>query len=85
MEYVRAKGKACYDGYKSQFINYLSSEESHENNEDSSEDDFDKERNLANILKPDDKHNKIVVSVVDTGMGIKEKDKKRLFKLFGTI
>ena len=37
------------------------------------------------IIRPDDKHDKIVISVIDSGIGIKPVDKAKLFKLFGTL
>ena len=29
--------------------------------------------------------NELIVSVIDSGIGIKEKNKKKLFKLFGSV
>ena len=37
------------------------------------------------MMEPLQNRNKIVISVMDTGIGIKKKDKLKLFKLFGTL
>ena len=39
---------------------------------------------MNSLIKPDD-HDKLVISVIDTGIGIKKKDRRKLFKLFGTL
>ena len=82
VEYVRAKGKPQWGGKKSQFFNVLphSSEE-----EECSDNDIPKSREINDILKPTEGYDKIVISVVDTGVGIKREDQAKLFKLFGTI
>ena len=46
---------------------------------------MDKDRDPQNIFKPDDLFDKLVISVMDTGIGIKKKDQAKLFKLFGTL
>ena len=40
---------------------------------------------VQDIFEPVLDRDKIVICVSDTGIGIKEKDKKKLFKLFGTL
>lgn len=40
---------------------------------------------MERIFKPDHTYDKVVISVLDTGIGIKAEDKRRLFKLFGTV
>jgi len=47
--------------------------------------EFQRERSINNIYTPIDGSDKIVISVTDTGIGIKKKDKLKLFKLFGTL
>jgi signal transduction histidine kinase len=37
------------------------------------------------MFKPETKRDKLVISVIDSGIGIKPKDKLRLFKLFGCL
>ena len=46
---------------------------------------FEKEHKIEKIFEPHVGKDKIVISVIDTGIGIKKKDKIRLFKLFGTL
>jgi len=36
-------------------------------------------------MDPVKNRNKIVITVMDTGIGIKKKEKLKLFKLFGTL
>ena len=50
-----------------------------------SDSSFDKERNPSSIAEPDEEFDKLVISVIDSGIGIKKKDKLKLFKLFGTL
>lgn len=57
------------------------SEESH----NSEESKFEREHNVDGIFLPEAKRNKIVISVIDSGIGIKKKDKIKLFKLFGCL
>ena len=42
-------------------------------------------RNLRSVYLPDPDFDKVVISVTDTGIGIKMKDQDKLFKLFGTL
>ena len=60
---------------------YHSETDSSDNSEDR---EFDKAHTISKIYKPDPE-DKIVISVLDTGIGIKKKDKRKLFKLFGTL
>jgi len=39
---------------------------------------------IRSMLRPES-HEKIVLAVMDTGVGIKTEDQAKLFKLFGTI
>ena len=43
------------------------------------------EHKLKNIFQPDLRGDKIVLSVIDTGVGIQKEDRLKLFKLFGKI
>ena len=40
---------------------------------------------IKNILDPNEEHDKLVIQVKDTGIGIKNKDRIKLFKLFGKL
>jgi hypothetical protein len=40
---------------------------------------------MQKIFEPIKGRDKIVISVVDSGIGIKKKDRIRLFKLFGCL
>ena len=42
-------------------------------------------RSTRSKHRPDDTKDKIIIEVVDSGIGIKKKDKKKLFKLFGCL
>lgn len=46
---------------------------------------FKKEHDIEAMFKPETKRDKLVISVIDSGIGIKPKDKLRLFKLFGCL
>lgn len=37
------------------------------------------------IYAQDKEKDKLVITVIDTGVGIKKKDRRKLFKLFGTL
>ena len=58
-----------------------SSDQSH----DSEAKKFEKEHNVEAIFHPEIERDKIVISVIDSGIGIKRKDKIKLFKLFGCL
>ena len=60
---------------------YNSDTDSDDNSEDR---EFDRLHKINKIYKPDPE-DKIVISVLDTGIGIKKKDQRKLFKLFGTL
>jgi len=51
----------------------------------SRESEFNKEHGVDRIFTPHPENNKIVISVLDTGIGIKKKDRVKLFRLFGTL
>ena len=71
----------------SKFVNEFEKVQTNESDASSASSDgeFEKDHNLATIREQDSKYDKIVISVVDTGIGIKKKDKKKLFKLFGCL
>lgn len=47
---------------------------------------FEEQYSLAQVFKPeDDGRDKIVVSVIDSGIGMSKSDKAKLFKLFGAL
>lgn len=58
---------------------------SSENEDDSENCRFEKEHEIKRIMDAVKNRNKIVITVMDTGVGIKKKEKLKLFKLFGTL
>lgn len=46
---------------------------------------FENSHNLKNIFKPIKDREKLVISVHDTGIGIKKEDRIKLFQLFGCL
>ena len=47
---------------------------------------FEEQYSLAQVFKPEeDGRDKIVISVIDSGIGISKNDKAKLFKLFGAL
>ena len=62
-----------------------SSENTVEGSKDSENQRFEKEHEIKRIMEPVKNRNKIVITVMDTGVGIKKKEKLKLFKLFGTL
>ena len=56
-----------------------------EDSHDSEASRFRREHGIKNMFVPHAKRDKLVISVIDSGIGIKAKDKLRLFKLFGTL
>ncbi len=40
---------------------------------------------MEDIFKHEKDKDKLVISVIDTGIGIKNRDRIKLFKLFGTL
>jgi signal transduction histidine kinase len=47
---------------------------------------FEEQYSLAQVFKPeDDGRDKIVISVIDSGIGMSKSDKAKLFKLFGAL
>ena len=46
---------------------------------------FEKDHRIHTIFEPIEKRDKLVISVTDTGIGIKKHDIVKLFKLFGTL
>ena len=64
----------------------MASSESNGNDDSSSSDlTFELERQPEEICKPIEDFDKLVISIIDTGIGIKKKDRAKLFKLFGTL
>jgi signal transduction histidine kinase len=64
----------------------FSSEKSSESSSDDSESsNFRKEHLIDSLYDPDPSRAKIVIQVIDSGIGIKKKDKVKLFKLFGCL
>ena len=46
---------------------------------------FKKERDVIKVTRPVKGHNVLAISVIDTGCGINNNGKVKLFKLFGTL
>lgn len=47
---------------------------------------FEEQYSLSQVFKPEqDGRDKIVISVIDSGIGISKNDKAKLFKLFGSL
>ena len=84
MEYIRGK----YPGEK--LVKRKQSKDSFESvhssdSHISEESKFEREHRFGDIYTPLAKRDKIAIKVVDTGIGIKRKDRLKLFKLFGTL
>jgi len=47
--------------------------------------EFEEEHGFHTVFQPDPEKDKLVVTVVDKGIGIKKKDRVKLFKLFGCL
>ena len=47
--------------------------------------EFEEEHGFHTVFEPDAEKDKLVVSVIDKGIGIKKKDRVKLFKLFGCL
>jgi hypothetical protein len=66
----------------------FSSQDNKSDSDDSHDSDakkFENEHDIASMFSPLAKRDKLVISVIDSGIGIKSKDKIRLFKLFGCL
>ena len=61
------------------------SSDSSEDSMNSDERYFEKEHGIKLIDNPHETKDKIVVRVKDSGVGIKSKDRIKLFKLFGKL
>ena len=71
---------------KKEFKNSFSSgSESSENSINSETRKFDEEHGLKRLMDPNQTIDKLVIQVKDTGIGIKNKDRIKLFKLFGKL
>ena len=62
-----------------------SSSENKEDSKDSVNQRFEEDHKIKDMMDPLENRNKIVITVMDTGIGIKKKEKLKLFKLFGTL
>lgn len=56
-----------------------------DHSDESDDSKFEKEHKVETLYTPEVMRDKIVIQVIDTGIGIKKKDKKKLFKLFGCL
>jgi osomolarity two-component system, sensor histidine kinase SLN1 len=56
-----------------------------DSSKDSDEADFNRDHSIDTVFKSDPNRDKIVIEVTDTGIGIKKKDRVKLFKLFGCL
>jgi hypothetical protein len=72
--------RICAESFSSQ-DNKSGSDDSH----DSDAKRFENEHNIDSMFSPLAKRDKLIISVIDSGIGIKSKDKIRLFKLFGCL
>lgn len=52
---------------------------------DSADEKYKEEHGHMEIFQPEYNRDKLVISVQDTGVGMKKKDKHKLFKLFGRL
>jgi signal transduction histidine kinase len=64
---------------------YSSNKSSASDSENSEKSTFNKEHKIDSLYDPDPLRDKIVIQVIDSGIGIKHKDKIKLFKLFGCL
>ena len=71
-----------HDSYSSKSEKSSSDSENSQNSENSQ---FNKEHKIDSLFDPDPIREKIVIQVLDSGIGIKKKDKVKLFKLFGCL
>ena len=69
--------------YQNEFS--TNSKGSDSDSEDSAAKVFEQEHMIEKICEAIPEYSKLVISVVDTGIGIKKKDRVKLFKLFGTL
>jgi signal transduction histidine kinase len=87
-EYVQPKGKQRqrHRGlYDVDFSSNSSSSGSNSSSENSETANFNKEHTIKNIIEPHPENSKLVISVIDSGIGIKKEDRVKLFKLFGCL
>jgi signal transduction histidine kinase len=77
---TQKKKKRVRDSYSSDKSSKSGSES---NGSDASK--FMMEHNIDTLFEPEENRDKIVISVIDSGIGIKKKDKVKLFKLFGCL
>lgn len=79
-EYIRSSNKkvkipAYFDDYS----------EASDDSEAQDGNNINLSHKIENVFTADPQYDKIVISVIDTGIGIKPEDRRRLFKLFGTV
>ena len=70
------------------FAESLSSDKNSSDSDETHDSDakrFENEHNIENMFTPLGDRDKLVISVIDSGIGIKSRDKIRLFKLFGCL
>jgi len=82
----RRSGKKMQMAQSEHYLRQFSSGEEDDSEVAGSEaDKFEEEHDISQIYEPHKEKRQIVVSVIDTGIGIKRKDKIKLFKLFGCL
>ena len=88
-EYVRASKKAKKNHFQKITQKYNLTEDESESKQSSESQsvyqEFEEEHGFHTVFQPDPEKDKLVVTVVDKGIGIKKKDRVKLFKLFGCL
>lgn len=85
-QYIPKGRKIKSERNKPKHDSYSSEKSSDSEGSNTSEDSvFLREHNCDTLFDPHPERNKIVIEVMDTGIGIKKKDKVKLFKLFGCL
>jgi signal transduction histidine kinase len=83
-EYVKAS-KEKHKKKKNKLYTGEFSSDTNDDEELSEHSEFENVHGTNTIYQPDREFDKIVVSVIDSGIGILKADKLKLFKLFGTL
>ena len=81
----KSKSKILRIYQESLSSNDSQNENSSEYSQNSATKKFETEHDIGSMFRPLANRDKLVISVIDSGIGIKPKDKIRLFKLFGTL